>query len=82
MRLRINEQEMISDFEKVINSLNSSTKPEHLVTSDRMLLLANKKWIPVAKRLRAKENLDLIEGFAIVYNHQKLMVGNRLGLLG
>lgn len=82
MRLRINEQEMISDFEKVINSLNSSTKPEHIVTSDRMLLLTNKKWIPVAKRLRSKENLDLIEGFAIVYRHQKILIGNKLGLIG
>lgn len=75
-----NEVAMIADFRKVINTLNSSTLPEHLVATQRLWELLEKKWTPFLKTEKAlKENL---KSFTTIYESQRRAVANKLEILG
>jgi hypothetical protein len=75
-----NEVAMIADFRKVINTLNSSTLPEHLVATQRLWELLEKKWTPFLKSdIKLKENL---KSFTTIYESQKRAVANKLEILG
>jgi hypothetical protein len=80
MKTPVNETALIADFRKVINTLNSSTRVEHIVTSDRMMELAVTKWSGEAKKNKSTQ--ETLASFSMVYDHQKKAISNRLGILG
>mgnify|MGYP007090113568 CR=1 FL=1 len=70
-----NHEALYADFRKIINSLNSSTTPQHIVATDRMVELLERKWDKVSK-----SNLDTkatIDNFAVLYHIQKGIVSRR-----
>jgi hypothetical protein len=75
-----NETALVADFRKVINTLNSSTIPEHLVASQRLWELAERKWQPYTKTDKTVK--EMFESFSRVYASQKRAVANKLEILG
>jgi hypothetical protein len=74
-----NETALVADFRKVINTLNSSIIPEHLVASQRLWELAERKWKPYTKT--DKRVKEMFESFSRVYTSQKRAVANKLEIL-
>jgi hypothetical protein len=74
-----NETALAADFRKVINTLNSSIIPEHLIASQRLWELAERKWKPYTKTDKMVK--EMLEFFSTVYISQKRAVANKLEIL-
>lgn len=73
-----NFEPLYTDFRKVINVLNSSTQPQHIVASDRMFELLSRKWNPqIGKN---KEGVSTMSNFLLIYQTQKEAVAKRFEL--
>ena len=70
-----NHEALYADFRKIINTLNSSTTPQHIVATDRMIELLEKKWANATKT--HAETKMVIDNFGILYHIQKGIVSRK-----